>query len=91
MYVNDIRLITLNVTRWIVMPQITARIPDELSHALDKAAHELNRNRAEVIRQALGYYLEDYEDLARALEHLKDPADPVLEWDAVRRDLLDQD
>jgi len=73
------------------MPQITARIPDELSHALDKAARELNRNRAEVIRQALDYYLDDYEDLARALERLQDPADPVLEWDAVRRELLDQD
>ena len=42
-------------------------------------------------RDALERYLEDYDDLAVALERLRDPSDPVLDWDEVRRDLLDSD
>ena len=73
------------------MTQITARIPDEVARALDAAAAALNRSRAEVIRQALESYLEDFDDLTVALERLRDPTDPVLDWDEVRRELLDSD
>ncbi len=73
------------------MAQITARVPDEVAEALDAAAAALNRSRAEVIRQALESYLEDFDDLTVALERLRDPADPVLDWDEVRRELLDTD
>ena len=73
------------------MSQITARVPDELVEALDAAAVELKRSRAEVIRQALERYLEDYDDLGVALERLRDPADPVLDWERVRDELLGSD
>ena len=73
------------------MAQITARVPDEVAEALDAAAATLNRSRAEVIRQALESYLEDFDDLTVALERLRDPSDPVLDWDEVRRELLDTD
>ena len=73
------------------MAQITARVPDEVAEALDAAAAALKRSRAEVIRQALERYLEDFDDLTVALERLRDPSDPVLDWDEVRRELLDQD
>lgn len=73
------------------MAQITARVPDEMAEALDTAAAVLNRSRAEVIRQALESYLEDFDDLTVALERLRDPTDPVLDWDEVRRELLDTD
>ena len=73
------------------MAQITARVPDEVAEALDTAAAALNRSRAAVIRQALESYLEDFDDLTVALERLRDPADPVLDWDEVRRELLDTD
>ena len=73
------------------MAQITARVPDEVAEALDTAAAALNRSRAEVIRQALENYLEDFDDLTVALERLRDPTDPVLDWDEVRRELLDTD
>ena len=72
------------------MSQITARLPDALVGALDAAAKELNRSRAEVIRQAIERYLEDF-DLSIALERLRDPTDPVLDWDDVRRDVLGPD
>lgn len=73
------------------MAQITARLPDRLVRTLDEAARSLRRTRAEVVRQAIEHYLEDYEDLARAVERLRDPADPVLDWEQVKRDLLRQD
>ncbi len=73
------------------MVQVTARLPDELVEKADRAASRLNRSRAQLLRQALEYYLEDFEDLRLALDRLNDPADPVLDWEDVRRDLLDQD
>jgi len=73
------------------MGQITARLPDELVGSLDEAASRLNRTRAQVVRQAIEYYLADLEDLHLALERLQDPADAVLDWADVKRDLLDQD
>ena len=72
------------------MVQVTARLPDDLVEKADRAASRLNRSRAQLLRQALEYYLEDFEDLRLALERLNDPADPVLDWEDVRRDLLDQ-
>ena len=73
------------------MAQITAQIPDEVIEALDAAAAALNRSRAEVIRQALESYLEDFDDLTVAVERLQDPSDPVLDWNEVRRELLNPD
>ncbi len=73
------------------MTQITARIPDELVRQIDAAAVRLKHSRAQVVRQALEYYLDDLEDLRLGLERLSDPADPILDWDEVRRELLDQD
>lgn len=73
------------------MSQVTARLPDQLVKALDEAAHELKRSRAEIIRQAVEHYLEDFNDLSAALERLRDPRDPVLDWEEVRGELLHQD
>lgn len=70
------------------MTQITARVPDELAQAVDAAAASLRRSRADVVRQALEKYVEDFDDLTVALERLRDPADPVLDWDDVRREIL---
>ena len=71
--------------------QITVRLPDEQTAALDAAAAALKRSRAEIVRQAVEQYLEDFDDLSVAVERLRDPSDPVLDWDEVRRDLLGQD
>jgi transposase len=73
------------------MSQVSARLPDELVALIDEAASRLNRSRAEIIRQAVEYYLDDVEDLRLAMERLQDPADPILEWDDVRSDLLAAD
>ena len=73
------------------MAQITARLPDAVVAALDAAANQLNHSRAEIVRQAIERYLEDFEDLSVTIDRLRDPNDPVLEWDQVRRELLDTD
>ena len=73
------------------MPQITARFSDDLVVALDAAADKLHRSRADVVRQAVEYYLDDFDDVALAMAALQDSADPVLDWVDVRRDLLGQD
>ncbi|MDE0357423.1 MAG: ribbon-helix-helix protein, CopG family [Gammaproteobacteria bacterium] len=73
------------------MTQITARVSDTLVTALDAAARGLNRSRAEIVRQALERYLEDFDDLTVTLERLRDPTDPVLDWEQVRDDLLSSD
>ena len=73
------------------MSQITARVPAELVEALDTAAAELTRSRADIVRQALERYLEDFDDLTLAVERLRDPTDPVLDWDQVRHELLGPD
>ena len=70
------------------MTQITARVPDQLAEEIDRAAAALKRSRADVIRQALEYYLEDLEDLALGLDALRDPSDPVLDWSDVRDEVL---
>lgn len=73
------------------MTQITARVSDELASLIDDAAVRLKRSRAQVVRQALEYYLEDLEDLHVGFQRLQDPADPILDWADVRGELLDQD
>ncbi len=66
------------------MRKITARIPDDMLILLDKAAKRLRRSRADVIRQAVEHYLDDYVDLAESLAAFQDPSDPVMDWESVR-------
>ena len=73
------------------MNQITARLPDAVLSALDEAATQLRRSRADVVRQAIERYLEDFDDLTSAVERLRDPTDPVLDWERVRYELLNSD
>jgi len=70
------------------MSQITARLPDDLVAALDHAAKTLHRSRADVVRQAIEAYLEDFNDLSIALHRLQDPTDECIDWEEARRALL---
>jgi len=47
--------------------------------------------RADIIRQAIEYHLNDIEDLRCGVAALKDLADPVLDWAEVRDALLAAD
>jgi len=72
------------------MPQVSARLSEELIEEMDRAAGRLQHTRADLIRHAVEYYLDDLEDLHLGLERLQDPADPILDWADARRELLDQ-
>lgn len=73
------------------MTQVSARLSDDLVRSIDEAARRMHRSRADIIRLAIEYYLDDTEDLRLAMDRLRDPADPVLDWNEVRRDLLAED
>lgn len=73
------------------MSQITARVSDELVLELDKAAAQLQRSRAEIVRLALEHYLDDFQDLSLAAQRLRDPSDPILDWDEVRDAVVGKD
>lgn len=73
------------------MSQITARLPDEIVSALDRAAQSLHRSCADIIRQAIECYLEDFDDLSVSIERLRDPADEIVDWQEARRALLSAD
>jgi transposase len=73
------------------MSQITARVSDELVLELDKAATQLQRSRAEIVRLALEHYLDDFQDLSLAAQRLRDPSDPILDWDEVRDAVVGKD
>lgn len=73
------------------MSQVTARLSEEVVAALDRAALELNRSRADIIRQAIEAYIEDFDDLSIALQRLRDPADESVDWQEAKRALLAED
>lgn len=79
------------VTQECNLSQITAQVPSELLESLDAAAAHFKRSRADIIRQALELYVDDYDDLEVALERLRDPTDPVCDWVQVRHELLGSD
>ena len=71
--------------------QVTARLPDALVHSLDATAQQLRRSRAEVIRLAVERYLDDFDDLSIAIDRIRDPGDPALDWSKARSELLNSD
>ena len=77
--------------QYAMTQQISARVPTPLVEELDKAAKDLRRSRADIIRLAIEHYLEEFDDLVVAIERIRDPNDKVLDWDRVRRELLDSD
>ena len=81
----------ITVRRKDVMNQITAHLPDGLAEELNAAAARLKSSRSEIVRQAIELYLEEIEDLEAAAERLRDPNDPSLDWDRVKRALRDTD
>ena len=73
------------------MSRITTSLPEGLASDLDETATRLERSRADVVRHAIERYLDDLDDLEAAAERLRDPNDPTLDWDQVKRALRDTD
>ena len=73
------------------MSRITTSLPEGLASELNVMAIRLKRSRADIVRHAIERYLDDLDDLEAAAERLRDPNDPMLDWDQASRELLDMD
>ena len=69
-------------------PPVSVRIPDPLVEELDQVAKTTERSRSYHIQKALESYLEKQADLQIALDRLRDPVDPVVPLDEMKK-LLD--
>lgn len=70
---------------------VSVRLSAQTIDVLDRAAAQLQRSLADLIRFAVETFLEDFDDVDIALNRLRDPSDPTLDWNMVRRFLLDSD
>ena len=66
---------------------VSVRLPDDLARYLDEIAKETERPRSFHIQKALEAYIEDFADLRIALDRLRDPKDPVLSGNELRKSL----
>ncbi len=56
---------------------ISSRVPKDLLSSIDEIARLRNRNRGEIIREALSFYADTMADYQIAIDRLKDPTDSV--------------
>ena len=66
---------------------VSVRLPDDLAKDLDEIAKETERPRSFHIQKALEAYIEDFADLRIALDRLRNPKDPVLSGNELRKSL----
>ncbi|MBA4419205.1 MAG: CopG family transcriptional regulator [Syntrophus sp. (in: bacteria)] len=59
------------------LKNISAKVPDDLRVNIDEIAVLRNRNRGEIVREALSFYIDTMADYRIALDRLKDPADEI--------------
>ena len=70
------------------MVRITTQVSVSVAMALDTAASQQGRSQEDLMRLIIEEYVEDFDDTSEALQRLRDPLDPVEDWDKVRRVLL---
>ncbi|MCX5803943.1 MAG: ribbon-helix-helix protein, CopG family [Proteobacteria bacterium] len=56
---------------------ISSRISKDLLSSIDEIARLRNRNRGEIVREALSFYADMMADYQIAIDRLKDPTDSV--------------
>lgn len=69
------------------MSVVTTRLTPEVVQALDQIAEMRRRSRAEVVREAVDLYLEEWADYRIDLNRLHDPADPIIYLAKLRAEL----
>lgn len=66
------------------MNLIALRLPDSITHQIEKVAKQLHRTKSFVIRKALETYMREYVDYQIALDRLNDKDDEILSSKAMR-------
>ena len=69
--------------------KVTVRLSDHEVDVLDRATAQLGQSRTDVVRLAIESYLDDFDDIASAIDRLRDSSDTVHDWDEVKPVLLD--
>ena len=59
------------------MKNISAKVPEDLIVSIDEIAELRNRNRGEIVREALRFYIDTMADYRIAIDRLKDPTDEI--------------
>lgn len=59
------------------LKNISAKVPDDLLVSIDEIAVLRNRNRGEIVREALSFYIDTMADYRIAIDRLKDPTDEI--------------
>lgn len=59
------------------LKNISAKVPDDLLMSIDEIAVLRNRNRGEIVREALNLYIDTMADYQIAIDRLKDPTDEI--------------
>lgn len=67
------------------MPQISARLSDNMVDSLDRAARTQRRSRADIIRKAIEYYLNDLEKVNVSLQQTILLSDVEVDWEQAKR------
>ena len=65
----------------------SVRLRDSLAERLEALAGASKRSKSSLIVEALEHYLDEREDLEKALARFRDPATEWVEHDEVRREL----
>ncbi len=63
---------------------VTMRLPDELSHDLNKLSNVLDRSKTYILKKALEEYLEEYKDYLIAMERWNDKNDEIIDGKDLR-------
>jgi RHH-type rel operon transcriptional repressor/antitoxin RelB len=66
---------------------ISIRIPEDLASKLSEIAKETERPKSFHVQKALEAYLVELADLQIALDRLRDPSDPIVSIDEMRKEL----
>ncbi len=59
------------------LKNISAKVPDDLLVSIDEIAVLRNRNRGEIVREALNFYIDTMADYRIAIDRLGDPTDEI--------------
>jgi predicted DNA-binding protein len=59
------------------LKNISAKVPDDLLVSIDEIAVLRNRNRGEIVREALSFYIDTMADYRIAIDRLRDPTDEI--------------
>ena len=66
---------------------LSVRLPDNLAKELNNVALTTERSKSFLVQKAIESYLHDQADLQIGLDRLRDPTDPVISMDEMRKEI----